>query len=228
MLYELRPSDNFTQFAEEILYNILKRLQVSKGRQINIALSGGQTPLPILNLLKKRELNWSQFSFYMVDERTVPIEDSSSNYGTISAAFLEEISSQSFSMVQKDQSFKVSAQNYSRLIEKNVPKSDQTGFPRFDVVLLGMGEDGHTASLFPGTKALSEETEIVVINDIPQINTQRITLTYPVLLSADEIVVLVKGQNKKTIVTEIFTKNPPNYPISHIVKNHSNINWILG
>lgn len=227
MFYKLEAPGEYSPFAEEILFKILRRLQFSIKGNINIALSGGQTPIPILKLLKNRDLIWDQFSFFMVDERTVPIEDSSSNYGNIMRAFLKDINSFSYSMVQKDQSFKFSSQNYSKLIEKKIPMNTRTGFPKFDLVVLGMGEDGHTASLFPGTKALSEETEIAVLNEIPQLKTKRITLTYPVILSAAEIIVLAKGQSKKAIVNELYSGKSPDYPILNIVKNHTNVNWIL-
>lgn len=101
------------------------------------------------------------------------------------------------------------------------------GFPVFDLILLGMGDDGHTASLFPRTLALKENTRWVVENKVPQLNTRRITLTYPTILSAKKIVVLIKGETKKKIYEEIVSNTETLYPMQKVMFEREDIDWIL-
>lgn len=217
---------DFNQYASDFLFEKLQQLELNNLGKINIALSGGNTPLPILEILKTKKLNWSKFNFFMVDERVVAIDDDSSNFGNISKAFFEGITSTRFSMIQNGISFSESIAIYHQSISNNVPIG-QNGFPQFDLILLGMGDDGHTASLFPNTLALLEQKDFVVLNKVPQLSTERITLTYPVILNSKEIIALVKGERKIEIIDELYTSKSHNYPISKIVAFHSNLKWIV-
>ena len=116
-------------------------------------------------------------------------------------------------------------QKYKKQIQKNVP-FDKSNTPKFDLIILGMGNDGHTASLFPETNALSENEEFVVSNFVPQLKSYRVTLTYPVLLNADETIVLIKGEEKIKIFNEIINGKGDKYPISKLI--NSNLHWIIG
>ena len=176
---------DFHEFASNILFEKLKKIETQSNQKINIALSGGNTPLPILEILKNKKLNWERFNFFMVDERSVPLESPLSNFGNIEKIFFQYITSSKFSMVQTGVSYDKSINDYKDSIVENVPIKEN-GFPEFDLILLGMGDDGHIASLFPGTKALIEEKEIVVLNNVPQLDTDRITISYPVILNAKE------------------------------------------
>ena len=91
-----------------------------------------------------------------------------------------------------------------------------------------MGDDGHTASLFPNTKGLDERSKFVIKNWIPQINQFRITITFPVILNADQILLLVKGEVKKKILNEINEGFGQNYPIFEIFESHDNITSVIG
>lgn len=218
--------ENFNEFATHFLYDKFKELEKTVQGEISIALSGGTTPLPILEKLKNENIDWRRFHFFMVDERCVPVTDDSSNFGNISKVFFKDIPSKAFSMVSEDESsFVESVSFYKTEIQKHV--RCYVGVPQFDLILLGMGNDGHTASLFPETKGLLEETETVIINDVPQLNTQRITLTYPVLLNASEIIVIVKGKSKEDIITQLYADQGTIYPIDKIVKQHSNLKWLI-
>lgn len=217
---------NFNEYASRFLFEQLQQLELNNLGNINIALSGGTTPLPVLEILKTKKLNWSRFNFFMVDERVVSIDDDSSNFGNINKVFFDAIESNCFSMMQNGISTSDSIAFYQQNISKTVPIS-QNGFPQFDVILLGMGDDGHTASLFPNTEALLEQKEFVVLNKIPQFSAERITLTYPVILNAKEIIVLVKGETKLQIIKELYTRESHSYPISKIIQNHENLKWII-
>ena len=219
-------SEEFSELSSDFLSKKIKHLIAKKNTYINIALSGGSTPIPILNFLKKEEITWSRIRFFMVDERCVPLNDTLSNYSSISKIFFKDINSQNFSMVKENFSYQLLAENYELELEK-LPITEN-GFPQFDLILLGMGEDGHTASLFPNTTALLEDKKWVVLNEVPQLKTERITLTYPVILNAKEIIVLVKGNRKKEIVEEIYKEEINFYPIQKIARSHKNLTWIIG
>ncbi|MEY4987425.1 MAG: 6-phosphogluconolactonase [Bacteroidota bacterium] len=226
-IYFKNTNTDFDKFASDYLFEKFKILEKENQGKINIALSGGSTPLPILENLQNEDLTWSRYNFFLVDERCVTNEDSSSNFGNIQKVFFSKISSAKFSVVKDGFSCFQSISRYKDEIIKHVPISTN-GFPVFDLILLGMGDDGHTASLFSGTKALFEKKEFVVFNEVPHLQTVRITLTFPVLKSAKEVIVILKGENKIKIVKEMYSGKPSNYPISKVAKAHSNIKWLIG
>jgi 6-phosphogluconolactonase len=213
---------NFDNFAADFLFDKLNNNKLI----LNIALSGGDTPLPILNLLKNKNLIWERLNFYLVDERCVKIDHPQSNYGNLNKHFFKHITSESFPIVQPNISFVDGIDNYKRSIIKNVSRI-KNGIPEFDLILLGMGDDGHMASLFPNTNGLKESKELVIFNKIPQLQSERITLTYPVLLNAKEIIVIVKGDSKKKIIKELYSNLSTDYPMQKIVDEFENLHWLI-
>jgi 6-phosphogluconolactonase len=218
---------NFADFASDFLFESLQEIELNTVGPINIALSGGNTPLPILQLLQKKRLSWDRYSFFMVDERCVANDNPASNYGNIQKVFFNQIESSKFPVVREGISYKESLAFYKEEIVKHVP-INANGFPEFDLILLGMGDDGHTASLFPETKALLETKEVVVLNEVPQLKTKRITLTYPVLINSKQIIVIVKGESKEEIIKELYSGASPDYPILKLINSHSNLKWLIG
>ena len=218
--------NEFDLFSAEFLYNVLKKLSKNK-KNISIALSGGSTPLPILGLLKDYKLNWEYFNFFMVDERSVPTSNPSSNFGNIEKVFFKNINSTSYSMKNENYSIEDCANNYEKLICSKIPLG-KNGMPVFDLILLGIGDDGHTASLFPDTKGLNESKKVVIKNSVPQLNTERITLTYPVILNASKIIILAKGAAKDEILKEIKMGKGDHYPIARIINSNVDTTCILG
>ena len=225
VIYKYEEKEYDVLAAKWIADAIQQKLLQSKPA-INIALSGGSTPLPILHLLKDASIDWARIAFYMVDERCVPLNDSSCNYSNIHAHFLQYVSCNSFSMLSGALDFAEDALQYEKLILQNLDKNAEQ-IPQFDLILLGMGEDGHTASLFPNTAALKEVTNYVVLNQVPQLDTQRITLTYPILLAAKEILVLCKGEKKEHLINEIYSNTGASYPIATIATAHTNLTWLI-
>lgn len=225
MVISISKEQNYSIAAADYLEKTISAISKTK-EKVFIALSGGSTPLPILEEIRKRELNWEQFYFFMVDERTVPINDPDSNFGAISKVFMDHISSKSYSMVQENMTNEGSIFNYLAIMKDLMPHNE-AGFPVFDLMLLGMGDDGHTASLFPGTLALDENEKVVVENYVPQLNTSRITLTYPTILSAKELVVLIKGEAKRQIYEDIVAKTGASYPIQKIAFERNDLKWII-
>ena len=216
----------FDSFSAEILHNTLKTLSENK-KNISIALSGGSTPLPILNILKDYKLNWEYFNFFMVDERNVSISSSSSNYGNIEKVFFRDVNSSSYAMMNDNFSIEECAINYEKLLRSKITLGENN-LPIFDLILLGIGDDGHTASLFPETKGLNESEKVVIKNSVPQLNTERITLTYPVLLNASKIIILAKGAAKNEILKEIKIGKGDHYPITKIINSNVDTTCILG
>jgi len=216
----------FDSFSAEFLYNTLKTLSENK-KNISVALSGGSTPLPILSILKEYKLNWKYFNFFMVDERNVSISSSSSNYGNIEKIFFRDVSSSSHSMINANYSIEECAINYEKLLYSKIPLGENR-LPVFDLILLGIGDDGHTASLFPDTKGLNESKKVVIKNSVPQLNNERITLTYPVILNASKIIILAKGAAKDEILNEIKIGKGDHFPIARIINSKVDTTCVLG
>lgn len=214
------------KFYDAFVVQLLKeKLQsFSNKRKVNIALSGGNTPLPILEKLKNEKLSWDNFNFFLVDERIVPMNSNESNYKNIKEVFFNHITSNTFPMLSDNGDVNEMIMTYEKRIKDNLMLS-ANGLPIFDLMILGMGVDGHTASLFPNTKALEEQEKIIVKNEVPQLNSSRITLTFPVLLNSHEIIVLLKGVDKQIVFDEINQGFGQKYPISNIIK--ANTNWII-
>lgn len=191
-----------------------------------VALSGGSTPLAIFKSLvenKSKILDSSKIFLFWGDERSVPPTSIDSNYGR-AMSLLKELNipeEQVFRMPIEDPQ---GAEKYQEIIEKFVPQSS------FDMIMLGIGEDGHTLSLFPNTQAIQETTRLVVFNDVPQLHTRRMTLTFRVVHKAKHVVVYVQGENKKKIIKNLFSLprsaySP--YPIEMIGEGQTPLFWIL-
>jgi len=214
---------DFNQFSANFIKEKLEKI-VHK-EVINIALSGGSTPIPILNILKEYPLNWERFNFFLVDERFVNINSEESNYKNINASFFKDITSINFPMLKENSSLDEMVSCYNEEIKNNL-NCTQFNIPKFDLIILGMGTDGHTASLFPNTEALHEQNALVVKNYIPQLDSFRITLSYPVLLSGKERIILIKGEGKESVFKEIISGQGMQYPITKLLS--PNTNWIIG
>ena len=163
----------------------------------------------------------------MVDERNVSVLSTSSNYGNIEKIFFKDINSTSHSIINEKYCIEECVINYEKLLLAKVP-SGKNKLPIFDLILLGIGNDGHTASLFPNTKGLNEIEKIVIKNRVPQLNTDRITLTYPVILNTSKIIILAKGVTKGKILKEIKMGKGNHYPIARIINSHVDTTCILG
>ncbi len=192
-----------------------------------VALSGGSTPKLIYQMLSsskyKDRIDWSRCYLFWSDERAVSKEDSESNYKMAMEAGLSKLNipeSHIFRMKGEGE-IDLHALEYEKTIERVLK-----GAP-FDLVMLGMGEDGHTASLFPGTEALFVEDRMVVANHVPQKNTYRLTFTFPLINSARHIAIYVMGPSKSLPVKKVFLDPHPSYPISKIGTKSHNALWIL-
>jgi 6-phosphogluconolactonase len=178
-----------------------------RGRFI-LALTGGTTPLAVCPLLvvppRVRMLDWSRVEFFFGDERAVPPNDPESNYNTARLALLDYLPGLRMDQVHRMpcelEDLDAGAWQYERELRQVV---GGPGVPRFDLIWLGMGADGHTASLFPGTDALDERERLVLANWVPSLEAWRMTLTYPVLNAAREAMFVVTGADKAEAFAEV-------------------------
>jgi 6-phosphogluconolactonase len=212
------PLDNFSNWGASMIAQEIQAALKTKNR-LAIAVSGGSTPIPVFRALAKHELAWQNIEFFMVDERCVPLSHPNSNYGTMDTVFFEPTNIRAYPMYKEELGAKGSAEAYAKLIEENLAEGNC-----FDLIFLGMGTDGHTASLFPETHALDETSASVMANSVPQLNTTRITLTYPVLMAAKKIILIATGKEKQMLIHKIIAGST-SYPISKIIEAHSNMEW---
>jgi 6-phosphogluconolactonase len=199
----------------------------------SVALSGGTTPRALYTLLVappyRAQVDWSRVDFYFGDERGVPSDHPESNYRLASdSLFLPTgiASGQVHRMRAEMEDLDTAAKKYSTELTALV---DQ-GFPRFDLVLLGLGPDGHTASLFPNNWALHERVRWVVpIHDAPKPPPRRLTLTLPVLNHARQVIFLVAGADKAQAVREVLRGSAPadHYPAKLIQPGAGRVLWLL-
>jgi 6-phosphogluconolactonase len=189
-----------------------------------VAISGGTTPKAMFALLASEpfasQVSWDKLDLYWVDERCVPPDNAESNYRMTRETLLSKVplSPDHIHRMEGELDPEVAAARYEAAI-RNGFKLEGAETPTFDLVLLGMGDDGHTASLFPHTEALNDMTHIVVANHVPQKDTWRVTLTWPVINQGREVAFLIEGDKKAQVLHEVFegSYQPETYP-SQIIR----------
>ncbi len=224
------PADLFHAAAEEFV-NAARTAIGAQGR-FTVALSGGNTPKSLYSLLaaKYTDFAWNRVFMFFGDERHVPATDPQSNYRMVNEELLSKIK------IPAENVFRIHAENPEAATAADDYASQlsrffelKTGeFPRFDLILLGTGPEGHTASLFPDSAALDEQTRLVVSNWVAKFNTDRITFTFPVLNRAAEVMFLASGSEKADIVHEILEgKNTPPLPAQSVQPTDGKLLWML-
>jgi len=206
--------------AAEQFVAVIEQAAAKRGRA-RIAISGGSTPKAAFQLLADpsqpflKRMPWDKLDLYWVDERTVPPDHAESNYRMTREAMLDRVplKPEQVHRMEGELEPDVAASRYESLL-RNTFRLEGAETPRFDLVQLGMGDDGHTASLFPHTAAIHEMGRLVTANQVPQKDTWRITLTWPVINQAASVFFLIGGQNKAELVKEVFTgpRDPERLP----------------
>lgn len=200
----------------------------------NVALSGGSTPKAMFDLLTsdryKDTIPWSKTHFFWGDERHVPPEDEDSNYRMTKEHLLSliEIPPENIHRVAAENpNAEEVAANYERELKRYFDLSENE-IPRFDLVFLGMGDDGHTASLFPGTDVVHDSEHLVAAPWVDKFDSHRITLTPKVINNADRIIFLVKGEDKADALAEVLEgeKNIDLYPAQVVNPTHGSLVWL--
>ncbi len=234
--FELRrlttPQELFQAAAEEVIQTATDA--VAKRGRFTIALSGGSTPKNLYTLIAANasaSLPWAQMFFFWGDERHVPPDDPDSNYRVAKETLLSKVPippSNIFPIPAENPDAATAAEAYEKTLRKFFALAPDE-FPRFDLILLGMGPDGHTASLFPETAALQEKSRLVVDNWVEKLKTSRITLTLPVLNAARRVAFLVSGSDKAEVLHEVLEGNAPaeKYPSKLVRPANGKLIWLI-
>src|SRR5215469_12130455 len=191
-----------------------------------VAISGGTTPKVMFGLLADpsqpflKQVPWDKLDLYWVDERCVPPDHADSNYRMTKEQLLSRVPlpAERVHRMEGELPPEEAAARYEATI-RNGFRLEGAQTPTFDLVLLGMGDDGHTASLFPHTEALDDMTHIVVANHVPQKDTWRITLTWPAINQGREVAFLIEGAGKTQVLHDVLLGpyQPDTYP-SQIIR----------
>lgn len=214
------------------------RQSIAERGRFTFALTGGDSPVPLYQTLAEdpayRDIPWAKTLCFFGDERHVPPDHRTSNYLQAKKKLFHT------GLVPEENIFRFHAEipdaeeaaaDYEQILRKHfAPKDQLDGWPRFDVVLLGLGANGHTASLFPCTQALHEKKRWVVANPVPELDKYRLTLTFPALNAAREIYLESIDPRTKDTVANVLRAEELNfypYPVQSIAPVSGNYRWFL-
>ncbi len=201
-----------------------------------LCAAGGNTPRAVYSLLAatQKNLRWDKIYIFFGDERHVPPEHPDSNYRMANESLLAQVSlpAKNIYRVRAELDAKVAAQEYEDQLREFFQLQDirlqNNDWPRFDLILLGLGDDGHTASLFPGSSALEENTRMVVANWVKKFNEYRITFTFPVINQSAEVMFLVSGAGKSQTLKDVLSPVGTNaYPAQRIQPENGRLLWMV-
>jgi 6-phosphogluconolactonase len=218
------------QALAESVTNDLENSIRNQTERFNIALAGGSTPRTIYQQWSNITDGslWRKVDFFWGDERCVPPDHEESNYKMAYYSFLSKIriSENQIHRIHGEGDPEMEAKRYEKEIKNQLTVANNS-IPQFDWILLGVGTDGHTASLFPNSVALKEQSSICVVVRHPQTGQKRISLTLSVINNARRITFLVTGEEKAEIVREILGNKSPNYPAAQISPQSGILQWYL-
>lgn len=224
-------SKNINELSEKVA-KLLQEGAANTKSYFTVALSGGSTPKAVFQFLAehyKNKIEWNKIKFFWGDERCVPADHPDSNYLMTKENLFNkiDISSSNIFAVDGNNKPENEAVRYSNIIKENVEIVN--GLPKFDILFLGLGEDGHTASIFPDQMNLLTSVSICEAAQHPSLCQKRITLTGKVINNAWQIVFLVTGNSKSVIVDTIINRKDgfEKFPASHIKANDGNLYWML-
>lgn len=220
-----------TDILIEEFTGFFKKLVLQKKGDFHVALSGGSTPKAWFDHLAthhKNDIPWDRVHLYWGDERCVPPNDADSNYGMTKKHLLDHvpIPRQNIHRIEGELLPQRAAKQYSQLLAKQLPMDIS---PIFDLVILGMGDDGHTASIFPHEISLWDAREFCVVATHPESGQQRVSFSGQVINAAREVAFLVTGENKAQKFDEIFHEKPGagRYPAFLVAPTVGQLTWFL-
>ncbi len=232
--------EKLNEFAANKFAEICAQAIKERGR-MTVALSGGSTPKALFAMLAgqafRDKIEWSKVYFFFGDERNVFPDQDESNYKMARENLFEplQIADQNIYRWQTELEMTAAiAENYTARIDEffngdNTEAQPNNSLPRFDLIFLGMGADGHTASLFPGTKALQETEKIVCVNYVEKLNSNRLTFTFPLINNAANIIFLVAGADKADALHEVLNgaPNPEKFPSQSVKPQNGELCWLI-
>lgn len=201
--------------------------------RFTVVLAGGSTPKALYRLLSSNEfsekIDWSKVSFFFGDERCVPPDHPDSNYRMAKENLFDRLGTAPeniFRWSTEKSTAEDAAADYETTIKEFFPEDS---LPQFDLILLGLGADGHTASLFPYSPALKELSRIAVANPVEKLGADRLTLTFPVINNAANIIFLISGNEKGPALKEILegAPHPDKYPAQLIKPTNGTLTWFV-
>jgi 6-phosphogluconolactonase len=222
-------SINFVHDAAEFILQHA-RTALAERNQFRIALSGGNTPRPIYTEFARigRELPWDCIFFTFGDERCVPPDDPQSNYRMARESLFvpAAVPEKSVARMRGEIDPQIAAQEYQDGLDLLAAQRGEMIY-RHDLILLGVGDDGHTASLFPGTAALREKVRKVVANFVPKLDVWRITFTFPLINQARQICFLANAHKNAALLEKVLAGDQQ-YPAALVEPANGDLTWILG
>ncbi|HEY3662814.1 MAG TPA: 6-phosphogluconolactonase [Chthoniobacterales bacterium] len=229
MSREVIRTPNLTGDAAVFILREARRALAERG-EFRIALSGGNTPRPIYAEFGRisPDLPWERVRFTFGDERCVPPEDAESNYRMARETLFEPFAVPEKSILRMRGEIEpaLAAQEYEDALALLATQRGETIY-RHDLTLLGMGDDGHTASLFPGTEALSEQVRRVTANYVPQLDAFRLTMTLPLLNQSRHVLFLVSGDKNPELLEEVLAGDSE-YPAARVDPPNGQLTWMIG
>lgn len=224
--------EDISVIGAERLAKLAKEAVRVNGR-FTLSLAGGSTPRALYRLLSsgkyRNKIPWDKVHLFWGDERCVEPDHPESNYRMVKEMLLSAIDIPHENVHRiKGELGEAAAPEYENTLKVNFGM-DGHPFPRFDLVLLGMGDDGHTASLFPGTPAVSDEKRWVREVFVERFKSLRISLSPPVINSAAEIMLLVSGEGKAAVLKEVLggAFDPGRYPAQILRRARGNVTWLV-
>lgn len=222
--------DSLSSFFGNIIMDKIRKK--NDNEYLSIALSGGSTPKLIFRFLTenfKEKINWSRILVFWGDERCVPPDDEESNYKMASDYLLSHVGipTENIFRVFGESNPNDEAKRYSEIVKSKLPSNN--GIPVFDIVLLGLGEDGHTASIFPDNLKLFNTKKFFKVASHPQTNQNRITACGTIINFAKTIVFIATGTVKAEVISAILNKNGnwEIYPASYVSPKNGDLIWLL-
>ena len=219
-------------FVAEAAAFILKQAHEAIGERnaFRIALSGGNTPAPVYARVaaEVHDFPWEKVRFTFGDERCVPPADPQSNFRMARENLFAPaaVPEKSIMRMRGEIDPQIAAQEYEQQLDAIAAQHEEPIY-QHDLILLGLGDDGHTASLFPGTAALEEKTRTVVANFVPKLNTWRLMLTFPLINGARHILFLV-GASKSSELVERVLEGDRQFPAARVNPSAGEVTWIIG
>lgn len=228
--------EELNDFAAEKFVEIANEAINSKRGSFAVVLAGGSTPKSLYKLLAskkfKDQIDWSKVFFFFGDERNVLPDSDESNFNMVNENLFEHlpiIHFQVFRWNTELNNVELIANDYNAPIKTFFGLDENKGVADFDLILLGMGADGHTASLFPFTEALRETENFAVANYVEKLNDWRFTLTFPLINNARNVIFLVAGEDKAETLREVLEGEfePERLPSQNVKPENGNLFWLL-
>ena len=225
-IQKFRDGDELSQAATKNFAELANQAIRERGRFL-VSLSGGSTPMKLYARLASENIDWTRVHFFWGDERCVPVDDPGNTYGSMRGILFDKIGTTNIHRVESTLEPASAAQAYAHTLSGFADAPFD--FPRFDLVLLGMGDDGHTTSLFPGSQVEIETSTIAVTAHYQDRPANRVSLTPKVFNQAREIWFLVTGAGKAETLRNVIhgERNLELYPAQRIQPVNGNLVWML-